>query len=60
MASYHAQLPVLNTLGMLALFGTGAVIMRGAGCTINDLWDRDFDNKVPVCYHRNHVTPTPI
>ena len=31
---------------MLALFGTGAVIMRGAGCTINDMWDRDIDLKV--------------
>lgn len=20
--------------------------MRGAGCTINDMWDRDFDKKV--------------
>ncbi|XP_007945026.1 4-hydroxybenzoate polyprenyltransferase, mitochondrial [Orycteropus afer afer] len=31
---------------MLALFGTGAVLMRGAGCTINDMWDRDYDKKV--------------
>lgn len=31
---------------MLALFGTGAVIMRSAGCTINDMWDRDIDGKV--------------
>ncbi|CAO2639198.1 4-hydroxybenzoate polyprenyltransferase, mitochondrial [Lemmus lemmus] len=31
---------------MLSLFGTGAVLMRGAGCTINDMWDRDFDKKV--------------
>lgn len=30
----------------LALFGSGAVIMRGAGCTINDMWDRDLDAKV--------------
>lgn len=33
-------------LTMLALFGTGAVIMRGAGCTINDMWDKDIDAKV--------------
>lgn len=33
-------------LYMLALFGTGAVIMRAAGCTINDMWDRDIDAKV--------------
>ncbi|KAL9652770.1 hypothetical protein ABK040_010803 [Willaertia magna] len=28
------------------LFAAGAIIMRGAGCTVNDLWDRDFDKKV--------------
>nr|CAD7440922.1 unnamed protein product [Timema bartmani] len=31
---------------MLILFGIGAVVMRGAGCTINDMWDRDIDGKV--------------
>ncbi|WP_455372264.1 4-hydroxybenzoate octaprenyltransferase [Limibacillus halophilus] len=31
---------------LLALFGVGAVLMRGAGCVINDLWDRDIDSKV--------------
>ncbi|MEE6460047.1 hypothetical protein FKM82_000840 [Ascaphus truei] len=36
----------LPDMYMLALFGTGAVLMRGAGCTINDMWDRDFDRKV--------------
>ena len=30
----------------LALFGIGAVIMRGAGCIINDLWDRKLDQQV--------------
>ncbi len=30
----------------LALFGIGAVVMRGAGCTVNDLADRNFDSKV--------------
>ncbi|KAH8381396.1 hypothetical protein KR093_004095 [Drosophila rubida] len=33
-------------LTMLGLFATGALIMRGAGCTINDMWDRDIDAKV--------------
>ncbi|XP_030369499.1 4-hydroxybenzoate polyprenyltransferase, mitochondrial [Scaptodrosophila lebanonensis] len=33
-------------LTMLGLFATGALIMRGAGCTINDLWDKDIDAKV--------------
>ncbi|XP_057314585.1 4-hydroxybenzoate polyprenyltransferase, mitochondrial-like isoform X2 [Hydractinia symbiolongicarpus] len=31
---------------ILALFGTGAFIMRGAGCVINDMWDSEFDKKV--------------
>ena len=30
----------------VALFGIGAILMRGAGCVINDLFDRDFDSKV--------------
>jgi hypothetical protein len=46
MATYSCAFPVTSTLYQLALFGTGAVVMRGAGCTINDLWDRDIDNKV--------------
>uniref|UniRef100_A0A087XQ51 4-hydroxybenzoate polyprenyltransferase, mitochondrial n=1 Tax=Poecilia formosa TaxID=48698 RepID=A0A087XQ51_POEFO len=36
----------LPDVGMLALFGTGALLMRGAGCTINDMWDKDFDKQV--------------
>ncbi|XP_068577151.1 4-hydroxybenzoate polyprenyltransferase, mitochondrial [Cebidichthys violaceus] len=36
----------LPHLGMLSLFGAGALLMRGAGCTINDMWDKDFDKKV--------------
>lgn len=46
MASYSHHLSVSSTATMLGLFGIGAIMMRGAGCTINDLWDRDFDNKV--------------
>lgn len=35
------------TLGWnLALFGTGALVMRGAGCTINDMWDQRIDQQV--------------
>lgn len=28
------------------LFGLGAILMRGAGCTWNDITDRDFDGRV--------------
>lgn len=31
---------------LLALFLIGAIVMRGAGCVVNDLWDRDFDAQV--------------
>ncbi|CAH0475535.1 unnamed protein product [Peronospora belbahrii] len=31
---------------LLLLFGTGAFIMRSAGCTINDMWDKNFDKMV--------------
>lgn len=30
----------------ITLFSIGAIIMRGAGCIINDLWDRDLDMQV--------------
>ena len=38
--------PPSTLLSTAALFYAGALIMRGAGCTINDLWDRDLDPKV--------------
>jgi 4-hydroxybenzoate polyprenyltransferase len=31
---------------LVALFGLGAVLMRGAGCVVNDIWDRDLDRRV--------------
>lgn len=31
---------------MLTLFAVGTLVMRGAGCTYNDIVDRDFDAKV--------------
>lgn len=31
---------------LIALFAVGALAMRGAGCTINDMWDRDIDRQV--------------
>ncbi|WPH01110.1 4-hydroxybenzoate polyprenyltransferase, mitochondrial [Acrodontium crateriforme] len=38
-----SPLTVISTTG---LFFTGALIMRGAGCTVNDLWDRNLDPHV--------------
>lgn len=36
----------LPDLATLAIFASGAFIMRGAGCTINDMWDKEIDAKV--------------
>jgi len=35
-----------SVIGTTALFAIGAFIMRGAGCTVNDLWDRNLDPHV--------------
>lgn len=50
-----------TVVGTGALFFSGALIMRGAGCIINDLWDRNLDPHVartrlrPIA--RGAVTP---
>src|SRR3974390_913311 len=31
---------------LVVLFGVGSVVMRAAGCVVNDLWDRDIDRLV--------------
>src|SRR5205085_2336745 len=40
---------------LLALFGLGAVVMRGAGCTLNDIADRHYDGQVA----RTRLRPIP-
>jgi 4-hydroxybenzoate polyprenyltransferase len=42
-------------LWLLFLFAVGAAVMRGAGCTYNDLVDRDFDARVA----RTQARPIP-
>lgn len=46
LAASYTHAPTLSVLETSALFFTGALIMRGAGCTINDLWDRNLDPHV--------------
>jgi 4-hydroxybenzoate polyprenyltransferase len=36
----------LHDIWYVLLFGLGAIVMRGAGCTYNDIVDRDFDAAV--------------
>ncbi len=31
---------------ILLAFAAGALVMRGAGCAVNDIWDRDIDARV--------------
>ena len=38
--------PAGRTAWLAALFAVGSVVMRGAGCVVNDMWDRDLDRKV--------------
>jgi 4-hydroxybenzoate polyprenyltransferase len=38
--------PISTVVGTCLLFYSGAIVMRGAGCTVNDLWDRNLDPHV--------------
>ena len=44
--SLAATAGTMPDASLCALFGLGAFAMRGAGCTVNDLWDRDIDRQV--------------
>ena len=46
MAGAYTVAAPSHVLSTSILFLTGALIMRGAGCTINDLWDRNLDTRV--------------
>lgn len=52
MAAYTTVAPLSTTLSTLALMGAGALVMRGAGCTINDLLDRKLDAQVERTVNR--------
>ena len=41
-----AEVPLADTGRLVALFLIGAFVMRGAGCVVNDMWDRDLDRQV--------------
>jgi 4-hydroxybenzoate polyprenyltransferase len=36
----------VEALRLILLFASGAIVMRAAGCVVNDLWDRDIDRLV--------------
>ncbi|KAI0722828.1 4-hydroxybenzoate polyprenyl transferase [Earliella scabrosa] len=62
MASYALEVPWTTPLTYISLFGLGALVMRGAGCTINDMWDRNLDKGVERTKTRplaaGEITPT--
>ena len=45
----------LSAWKTMCLFAVGALVMRGAGCVVNDLWDRDLDGQV----ERTAIRPLP-
>jgi 4-hydroxybenzoate polyprenyltransferase len=45
-AVQHRGLGSPGDFALLALFAVGSVVMRGAGCTYNDIVDRDIDANV--------------
>ena len=42
-----ARRPDWDSARLVLLFAVGSVVMRAAGCVVNDLWDRDIDRRVP-------------
>jgi len=41
-----ARASIAETLRLVTLFAVGSLVMRAAGCVVNDLWDRDIDRQV--------------
>ncbi|QEL63110.1 hypothetical protein SBP28_005081 [Candidozyma auris] len=48
MGAYSIAAPITTTVSTIVLFTIGALVMRGAGCTINDILDRNLDNQVAL------------
>ena len=44
--SVALAMPSWPDVRLIALFAVGALIMRGGGCTLNDIVDRDIDGRV--------------
>ena len=40
------NLNLKNCITLMFIFLLGAIVMRAAGCTINDMWDKDIDKKI--------------
>ena len=57
-AAVNSSLELYQNSYLIILFLFGSIVMRGAGCVINDIFDRNLDNKVsrtkdrPIASHR--------
>ncbi|NHN87344.1 4-hydroxybenzoate octaprenyltransferase [Acetobacter conturbans] len=40
------HIPPMERVRLLVLFAIGSLVMRSAGCVVNDMWDRDIDRQV--------------
>ena len=47
------SLGLLECLKIMFIFLIGSIVMRAAGCTINDLWDKDIDKKITRTKNRH-------
>ena len=45
-AGVITEASLYDSLKLIGLFTTGAIVMRGAGCVVNDLWDQNLDRAV--------------
>lgn len=41
-----SNISLKECIKLMIIFFIGSVMMRAAGCTINDLWDKDIDRKI--------------
>ena len=41
-----SNIELIKCLKLMFIFFVGSIVMRAAGCTINDLWDKDIDKKI--------------
>ncbi len=41
-----SPVPLAASLRLILLFGIGSLVMRSAGCVVNDMWDRRLDRLV--------------
>ena len=59
MAAYHTSLDLQTYWLEMFKFLIASLLVRGSACTINDIFDRNFDAGVGVSHLLSHC-PTPI